>query len=52
MFKTGDAHLRPVNQNCSVESKYAQPASLVSIGSQVGVSANSYSIDMILNIDE
>jgi hypothetical protein len=51
-YKEGDAQIRAINQNCSVESKAVQSAPQTSIGSKVIPSANIYSIDMVLNIVE
>jgi tripartite motif-containing protein 56 len=51
-YKPGDSKLRVVNQNCSVESKSVSDIPQTSIGSKISIRRNSYSIDMILNIEE
>jgi hypothetical protein len=52
VYKEGSHRLRAVNPNYSVKSKNVRPALQTSIGSKVTIRANTYSIDMILNIDE
>jgi len=51
-YKNGDNQFRIINQNCSVESKYVASVAQTNIGSQMIVGQNTYSIDMILDIEE
>jgi len=51
-YKNGNCQRRIINQNCSVESKYVASVAQTNIGSQMIVGQNSYSIDMILDIEE
>jgi len=52
IYKQGDNKFRVINQNYSVESKCVQSTPLTNIGSKIPISNNTYSIDMILNIEE
>jgi hypothetical protein len=51
-YKDGNNQLRAVNDNCSVESKSVQSAPQTSRGSKISISGNTYSIEMILNIEQ
>jgi hypothetical protein len=51
IYKNGDYQPRIVNQNCSVESKYACCGPQISIGAKILITDNTYSINMILDIE-
>jgi hypothetical protein len=51
-YKNGNSQLRVINQNCSVKSKSIASVEQSNIGSEITVGQNTYSIDMILDIEE
>jgi hypothetical protein len=51
-YKNDDSQLRIINQNCSVESKYVHSVTQINVDSKLTVDNSTYSIDMILDIEE